>query len=351
MSIRRLLVLLTAAVLVPACGGSHDSVAPPPTPRTLGLHVGGSELSTYDGAVHLARSAGVSAVPLLLPWKSLETAPGVYDGTLLDIVNAYYPATSIRVSLTIAALNTNVNELPSDLSTLPFDHPTVLARFRQLLDFVFARIPALDLVSLNIGNEVDASLSGAVEVGRYATFYAAAADYARSKRSGLLVGVVVSFTGLTGPDKALFQSLNASSDIISVTYYPLTGDFKVRPPSAVASDVQAVLEAYPATPIYIQEAGYPSSAACDSSEQAQAEFVREVFKAWDAHADRIPFLAFLSQTDWPPAVVDDLSAYYHLSTPGFKGYLGSLGLRTWSGTGTDKPAWSTLRTEAAARGW
>ncbi len=340
---RRLLLLIAAIALVPACGGGGPDVARVPPVRTLGMHISGAEQQTYDQAFQLARSVGVSAVPLLFPWKGIETAPGVFDGTLLDIMNAYYPAASTRVSLTIATLNTNVNELPPDLAVLPFDDPAVLARFKHLLDFVFSRIPAVDLLSLNIGNEVDNSLSGSTAYQRYTTFYAASAAYARSKRPGLRVGVVATLEGLTGPSKSLLQSMNAASDVVSVTYYPMGGNFQVLSPTVVAGDVQALLDAYPTLPIYFQEVGYPSSAACGSSESAQEKFVQEIFKAWDAHADRIPFVAFLNQTDWSAADVDSLTKYYGLATPEFKGYLGSLGLRTWPGSGTDKPGWSTLR--------
>src|SRR5947207_2806088 len=82
------------------------------------------------------------------------------------------------------------------------------------------RLHDLELVSLTIGYEVDLFLSGAAAYGRYAAFYSGAAAYARSKRPGLRVGVVATFAGLTGPAKPLLQSLNASSDVVSVTYYP-----------------------------------------------------------------------------------------------------------------------------------
>jgi hypothetical protein len=38
-------------------------------------------------------------------------------------------------------------------------------------------------------------------------------------------------------------------------------------------------------------------------------------------------------------------------TLNLKNYLGSLGYRTWSGSGTDKQAWTQMCSEAKLRGW
>jgi hypothetical protein len=45
--------------------------------------------------------------------------------------------------------------------------------------------------------------------------------------------------------------------------------------------------------------------------------------------------------------IDDL----RVSDPTFLSYLGTLGLRTHAGSGTDKPAFAALMAQAKARGW
>ena len=104
----------------------------------------------------------------------------------------------------------------------------------------------------------------------------------------------------------------------------------------------------------LAEVGYPTAEACASSEAQQAAFVDAVLAAWDRHAARIPFVAFLWLTDLSPADADALTRLYFGDTPfptraRFREYLRTLGLRRHDGA--DKPALGTLRRALAARGW
>jgi hypothetical protein len=86
-------------------------------------------------------------------------------------------------------------------------------------------------------------------------------------------------------------------------------------------------------PLILQEVGYPSSAMLNSSEQKQAEFVANVFTAWQAAGDRIPFLSSFALHDFSPQICEDLAKYYDLpDDENFKAYLCSLGLRRANGT-------------------
>jgi hypothetical protein len=290
-------------------------------------------------------------VPFFATWKSLEPSPGVYDGSLLTIVNAYYPPKGLKNSITIATINTNVVEVPADLAGVAWDSPTMISRFNALQDFIFSQIPAVTLTAYCIGNEVDSTLVLAADVAAYQTFYEAARTHAQTLRPGLTVGVTMTMKGLIGPGKPLYQSLNQSSDVVAVTYYPLNNDFTVQAPTQVHADLAALMLAYPATPVFMKEIGYPSSAVCNSSEELQRQFVVEVFKAWDQYASRIPLLYFFLLSEWPQAQVDQLAAYYGAAMPEFKEFLRTLGMRTYAGSGTDKPAFVQLKAEAAARGW
>ena len=134
-----------------------------------------------------------------------------------------------------------------------------------------------------------------------------------------------------------------------VTYYPLNGDFSVREPAVVHEDFDKLTKAYLEKPIYILEAGYPSSKDCDSSEAKQAEFITETFRAWDSHAEKIVLISFSWLNDISPASVDELEGYYGFSNRGFAAYLGSLGLLNYDGS--EKSAFRQLKAEAEARGW
>jgi hypothetical protein len=369
-----LILLATGSLLVAglACGEGGDEPMPAPIPaseltpnaieapptrkgeRLLGIDVTEAEDGDYDAAMDIVQSVGAEVVSLSVFWDDIETQPMTYapNPNWLEIANAYYPARNVKLSLVISVIDTNARRLPADLADAPFDDPVVIERFKGLLDYVFSQIPDLDLTSLAIGNEIDGYLGADPSLWRqYQTFYKAASAHARARRPGLPIGTKAMFAGLTGHAREYLQQLNRSSDVIMVTYYPLDDGFTVRDPSVVAADLQALTAAYPDRPIYVLEAGYPSSADCGSSEAKQAAFVRQLFKAWDAHASQIRLLFFTWLTDLPYSSVSDLTNYYGVSDNRFAEFLRTLGLRTYSGSGSDKQALQALEMEAKARGW
>jgi len=337
-----LLLLLTLA----ACGGGDGAPIISGT-RALGLFVGEAEDGDFDAAMDLAQDAGVSVVHLAFNWNEIETAPQVYGNAFLGIADIYFPARGVTVYLTLQPINTVRTEVPSDLAGLAWDDPQMIARFNQLLDYVFAQIPAVDVGVLAIGNEVDGVLASAAEYAAYKRFFLATRAHARTLRPGLRVGVTAMFDGLMGSPRDWLVDLNAAADFVSVTYYPITA-FMVRAPTVVAGDFAALVALYPNKAIVVQECGYPSSPDCGSTEQMQRDFVVEAFRAWDAQPG-IEHVSFFKQTDWADATVDSLLVYYGFSTPEFRGFLGSLGMRRFDGTA--KPAWNTFVAEAAARGY
>jgi hypothetical protein len=134
-----------------------------------------------------------------------------------------------------------------------------------------------------------------------------------------------------------------------VSYYPLEKNGDAKAPSVVRADFDRIVALYPSQPIYFYQFGYPSSDYIQSSEARQAEFIREAFQAWDAHADHILLLDFTWLHDKSPAEVKGYEQYYGFSNRPFAEFLGSLGLRTYDGE--DKEAFLTLLAEANARGW
>jgi hypothetical protein len=339
-----LVLLLTLSLTLAACGGGDGT---PVVTRSLGLHVAEAEDGDFDAAMDLAQDAGVSVVHLSLNWNDIETAPGVYGNAFLGIADLYFPARGVTVHLTLRPINTVRVEVPDDLVGLAWDDPQMILRFNQLLDFVFAQIPNVDVGVLAIGNEVDGVLASAADYAAYKVFFEATRAHARTLRPGLRVGVTAMFPGLTGAPRDWLVDLNAAADFVSVTYYPLTAGF-VRAPTVVGGDFAALVALYPLKAIVLQECGYPSSPDCGGTEQMQRDFVVEVFRAWDAQPT-IEHVSFFKQTDWADADLDAFLVYYGISTPEFRGFLASLGMRHWNGAA--KPAWTAFVTEAAARGY
>lgn len=308
---------------------------------------------TYDSAIINCSNLGMKNVGLHFLWKSgLESTPSIFNLTNLDIANIYYPTHFISIDLNIDPIETNTLELPIDISSLTFDDPIVINRFKILLDSVFAHIPDLQLSSLIIGSEVDGYLgTDPTKWAQYTTFYSAVSSYAKSIKPGLKVACEAMLPGLTGAAATFLQTLNVFSDYIGVSYYPINGDFTVKPTSIVSSDFLNVVNLYPSKPIYFYQLGYPSSSLCNSSETLQAQFIETVFQIWDLYSTNIKLIDFTWLHDWSSSAISYWSTYYGISDPVFLDFLGSIGLRNWGGSGADKPAFKELICQAKQRNY
>jgi len=347
--LKQLILVCALALFGTACGGGSSGPEAGHGARLLGLEIDEAADGDFDAAADLAQAAGVEVVPLSLSWSAIETAPGVYDPTLLDIIDLFFPARGLKLNLVVDPLNTVRREVPADLEAVPFDDPVMLQRFAAFLDFLFSRIPNTDIHAFFVGNEIDGVLESAESYARYTVFFKAARDHAKALRPGLRVGFTAMWDGLVVNEPAALQPLNAEADFVGVTYYDLGPGAFVRDPTSVGADFDALAALYPGQPIVFNECGYPSSPDTNSSLEMQRWFVVEAFKAWDRHAAQIENVCFFMQHDWSAATVDGFLVYYGIATPAFRGYLASLGLRTHDGT--DKPAWNEFKAQAAARGW
>ena len=356
--------ILILALIALACDESAD-IAPDPTlapvkitdaqpkgDRILAIDVTEPADGDYDAAISTAIDAGAEAVSLSLFWDDIEISPNEYNPnpTFLEIANAYYPTRNIALDLVITPIDTNQNRVPADLKDLPIDAPEVITRFNKMLDYAFAKIPDLDLVSLSIGNEIDASLgTDAQKWAAFTTFYAETSAHARTLRPNLVVGTKGMFDGVTGDSADYFQEINQYSDAVFVTYYPLNSVFTVRDPNTVHEDFEKLVNLYPEKEIYLLELGYPSSEVCDSTETKQAQFISETFQAWDTHAEQIKVINFAWLYEVSPDTVKGHEEYYGFENRGFAAYLGSIGFLNYDGS--EKSAYGRLKAEADARGW
>jgi hypothetical protein len=326
-----------------------------PTNNIIGIDITLPQNSTYtyDSAFISCYNFGTRQIGLHFLWKSgIETTPGVFSLSNLDIANIYYPYFNVQVDLNIDPIETNILELPTDLVNYAFDDIVVINRFKILLDSVFHHIPNLQISSLVIGSEVDGYLgTDPVKWTQYTTFYREVATHAKSLRPGLNVACEAMYTGLTGSAATYLQALNSYSDYIGVSYYPINENFTVKPAAVVASDFSNVVGLYPAKPIFFYQLGYPSSPLCNSSEDQQAKFIEQVFQSWDTYHENIKMIDFTWLHDWSAETVNYWSDYYGISDTAFLGFLGSIGLRNWEENGSDKQAFIELECQAKQRGY
>ncbi|MGH2532721.1 MAG: hypothetical protein ACRDJW_10500 [Thermomicrobiales bacterium] len=348
------LITIAALLMVIGVGGATAREAEPVAKgdRVLSITVTTPENGEYEPAFAIARDAGMDEIELTFRWDELETAPGEYVGDGLQAVNQFYPAQGMPVSLVVAPISSVEKSVPADLTGVAFDDPVFIERYQRLLDFVFAALPDVEIPTLLIGLEIESHLLANAEGwARYERFYAAAADYARTLRPGLRVGVEGLQINILGPAAEYFETLNVHSDFVAVSYFPLDEAGMVRPLDGIAGEFDALAAQYPDKTIRFTQLCYPSSAVNYSSILIQEQFVREVFTAWDDHAEQVERIEFTWLHDLSPEGVEAYSALFQHQTEQFAAFLGTVGLRTYPGAGEDKPALDALREEAAARGW
>ena len=324
--------------------------------------------SSFEQNLALAKAAGASAMHLHVGWNAVEpttpancTTAGSYTDpiSMLAIFDSVLSSNGLSLSLGVLPSTTNVSQLPSNLSGKALDDALVICRFEMMLDYVFSKLPTVNLVNLQLGNELEAmAASNTVAFwGSYWNFLSAVSTYVRNKKPGLKIGVAGNLyaqTG-TGPNpntlaKGGYQQLNLLTDYVGVNYYPMDAAFSVKDPTVIDGDLDALAAVNPAKPISFQEIGYQSGSLYDqSSEDKQAQFIHAVFKAWDHYPTQVYQMTFLRMNDVSHADAQGMASGYGSVAAPFVEYLETLGLRTYSGV--DKAAFRALKDEAKKRGW
>ncbi|APZ92714.1 Beta-xylosidase [Fuerstiella marisgermanici] len=286
----------------------------------------------YEVAFGEAKRAGIQFIELPQQWDDIETSPGVYDSPFLEMANEVYPTFDTGIVLSLNPIDTNALRLPAYLKGKAFDDSEVIAAFTRFVAFTIAGLPKARIVAISIGNEVDGNLGDdEIRWRQYRRFFTEVQTHIKVKLPDVPVGVKTTYSAITGDQRQLISELNAHADAVMVTYYPLDADFKVRPPSVVQDEIGSLVSLADGKPVHLLETGYPSGAANGSSEKLQADFVGNVFAAWDKFADDIPLVNIVWLYDMSPEEVAALTKYYSVDTPAFAGFLGTLGLKTHSG--------------------
>ena len=318
--------------------------------RSLGMALTAAQHGDSESAAMLAYAAGVTRAPITYAWGALEPEPGKYDDSNLALAALFFPAMGMSIDIAITPIASNRLVMPADLAGRDFDDSEVIRRYLALIDHVMAVLAEADVRVLLVGVEVDALLGDNDDAWEdYAAFAATVASYVHTIRPGVEVGVQ-STTYSRIVDSARWPAIDASTDIIATSYYPLDG-LMARDPAEIANDFDTLSALYPDRIIRIVEAGFPSSKANGSSGDLQAQFIHALFAAWDDHKSQILSITLSVEHDYGPAHVDAICAFYGDKRDRYATFIGSIGLRVWNDEGAAKPAWDALMKETAARGW
>jgi hypothetical protein len=288
-------------------------------------------IQVFNETLDLVYRVGTRGIHLSDKWSTLEPSAGKYNLDDFSYSINYLANRGFTLQLAIQIINTTAKETPSDLLNMSFNSKKMKDRFHAFFDALAPRLNR-HVVYLSIGNEVDVYLAIHDEWVAYKDFYDDAVAYVHKAAPWIKVGVTCTFDGAMRNTSEVAR-LNASSDVIVFTYYPLKPDFSVRDPDAPLTDFPKMIALAGGKPLVLQEVGYPTSTALASSEQKQADFVANVYAAWKANAGRIPFLNFFALHDFTPQMCTDLTQYYGLrSNKNFYEYLCTLELRKVDGT-------------------
>lgn len=300
----------------------------------------------YINAIALLDIAGANGSITTKSWKELEPQPTQYAlQTVQDELNFYTRIYDKTEFLGIQPLNTVPREVPTDLASVPFDDPQMIARFNALYDQL-APLMTQNVRYVSIGNEVDVYLENHPDEWEpYRLFFEATAAHVREVTPWVQVGTTVTFGGMRHhPDE--IAALTAQADVAIITYYPLSDSAQVASPDAPLRDFPEMIERAGSKPVVLQEFGYPSSPVNGSSDSMQAEFVDYVFEAWQANQAHIPYLSYFALHDFTDDTCDMLLQYYGLNADVFRAFLCTLGLRY--ANGEPKPAWTRFEEHARA---
>jgi len=341
MFLRTLIAIgLALAITTPS-----DAAPKSPTPRQKTVcHVGislniteGGNIQGFIKDVLAVKAMGTDLQFVSVSWRDLEPKPGEYNWKpILDSAQGLAKVGYHEI-VTIKTIDTNQRNLPDDLKTKAFDDPKVISRFRALLAALIPQLPK-QVHQISLGNEVDAYLAEhPAETEAFARLMAIGEKEGRRLRPGLGVGVTTTFNGMRDrPD--IVRRVNAGTDCMFITYYPLKPDFTVQPVSVVPADFAGMLHTAGAKPLVLQEIGYPADTLLNSSDALQAQFIDAVFAQIAKHRAKIAVANFFILYDLNKSQLETFTAYYGLPDARFRAYLGTLGLKR--ANGTPRPAWA-----------
>jgi hypothetical protein len=306
----------------------------------IGLDANPKTTSSYQQeafreSIDLMQTTGATQFHYAQQWSALETSPDIFNTGQLEFIVGQVRPTPITFTLKI--IDAGRRTMPEAYRGLEWDSPQMIARLSRLIERIAPVLGSLPC-SYAVGNEIDMYFeSHPGEIAAYARMLQAIKPKIRSLHPSASVTTSFQF-GVVSQIRTTFAPIVATLDHVAFTYYPIRGDFTVRPAESIAADLPAMLDAAQPLPIALHEFGYPTATILGSSTDQQSVFVRLTFDAIRAAgAGRVLGATYLFQADLPEWLVNDLVGAYRFDSENFRAFLRTLGLR--DERDRPKPAW------------
>lgn len=346
---------ITLATLLVLILSGCTQEEPKSKPGLIGISLTASQnsISGLEGAleaVEYTTSRGINLFGMSPEWTELESVAGTYSfqDPIINPLTLLDPDESKLKSfiLVLKVIDTNRKTVPFDLEETSFGNAALINRFLNLID-ALAELQPMERVShILLGNEVDAYLSAnSSELIAFSTFYQEAVNRIHEKMPWIKVGTIITFySAATNP--VVFNALLPISDFVCYTYYPVDNsnpDWQMLPPEDVVSDITLMATLAGSKTFGLTEIGYASSAANNSSEAQQKEFIEVMFKSFKPYKNngKLEFLYYHGLYDYPPDFCESYAESQGVSPIGLCSFMNTLGLKSYE-TGEPKAAWETF---------
>jgi hypothetical protein len=310
-----------------------------------------SDMGYYDEALNLAQEAQAQVAHLYVQWGLVEKSSGKYDWAIPDYILKKFKKYGFEAVVVIPIIfTTKLDVMPEDVTFTSFSDPGFVDRFVSFTKTFMDRYQ--DTVKyLVIGNEIDIWLqTHADQASDFRTLVEAVAD-----AHNVIVGTEVAIHNVVQNQCESIAKKALAGDMVFYTFYPTGSNFSFGgDPRAVEEYYTAMFDLAGTRKIAVVETSWSSSSLLESSEEAQAEYVREIFRILKENKEKIEFLLWINLYDSTPeecrkaaeffvtGVGDDMLKDTEAMAR-FSDFMCFIGLRRTDGT--PKPAWYTWMEE------
>lgn len=293
---------------------------------------------SIEKSYETAHDSGASMATTYVEWGNVERREGEYDWDDTDLALAMARKNGLRPVVIIKMVSTNhVGILPADVNYTSFSDPAFRARFRKFVSTFLDRHP--DTAYLWVGNEIDDYFyNHRGELDGYEGLYLQVCEDVRKNHSGVKVGTISTYHDAKKNGALdIIEKVGAHGDVIGFSLYPQMLNKQPSDTEAIFGEIYAI-SGRTGRNFSITETAW-SSEGFGGSEEAQAEYVGQVFGAYDRASGRAEYLGLFILYDLSDETSRRIGEEYGISDQNFVKWQATLGLRR--NDGTPKKAWAT----------